>query len=436
MRGRSIFAPTIYDRQILRLAIPALGALAADPLVSLVDTAFVGRLGVVELGALGVNAAVFALVFALFNFLAYGTTPLVAAAWGRGDQEEASRVITQAISLAIGIGAIAIALLEVFWNPILTAMQASSELIGPAGEYLRIRAWAAPAVLLVTVGHGAYRGMQDTRTPLIVTVGLNLINLVGDPLLIFVAGWGLRGAAVATVAAQWVGAVWFLMLLNRRRKDLGLRLRLPRLVEFRPLATAGTELIARTAGLLAIFTMATAVAARIGTATVAAHQVAAQVWLFLALVLDSLAIAGQALVAGYLGSGRTDDARAASNRMLQWGFAFGAILGAIFLILGPSLPKLFTDDAEIIGLVAGVMPFVAWLQPVGALVFVWDGIFMGAREFRFLMVSTLAAAGVAAAVLIMTTVAGWGLPGVWWGITALILARLGLLAARYSTALS
>ena len=333
MRSRS------HDRQILRLAIPALGALAADPLVSLVDTAFVGRLGSTELGALGVNAAVFAVAFALFNFLAYGTTPLIAAAWGRGDREAASRVVTQAIGFALVIGAAATMFLEVMWQPVLKAMQAGPDLLQPAGEYLRIRALAAPAVLLVTVGHGAYRGMQDTRTPFLVTIGLNLINLVGDPLLIFVAGWGLRGAAVATVVAQWTGAVWFLVLLNKRRQVLGLPVHVPRLSEFRQLATVGSELIARTAGLLAVFTVATAVAARAGTATVAAHQIAAQVWLFLALVLDSLAIAGQALVGRYLGAGEVGHARAASNRMLQWGFGLGAILGVVFWLLGPVLPR-------------------------------------------------------------------------------------------------
>jgi MATE family multidrug resistance protein len=429
MRRRS------HDRQILRLAIPALGALAADPLVSLVDTAFVGRLGSVELGALGVNAAVFAVAFALFNFLAYGTTPLVAAAWGRGDREEASRVVTQAIGFALVIGATATIFLEVMWQPVLEAMQAGPDLLQSAGEYLRIRSLAAPAVLLITVGHGAYRGMQDTRTPLLVTIGFNLINLVGDPLLIFVAGWGLRGAAVATVVAQWVGAIGFLVLLNKRRQHLGLPIHLPRLSEFRQLATVGSELIARTAGLLAVFTVAAALAARLGTKTVAAHQIAAQVWLFLALVLDSLAIAAQALVGRYLGAGEVAHARAASNRMLQWGFGLGAILGVVFWILGPILPKAFTNDAEIVALVAGVMPFVAVLQPVGALVFVWDGIYMGAGEFRFLMVSTLAAAAGAAIVLGLTVTQGWGLTGIWWGITTLIAGRLGLLALRYRTAL-
>ncbi len=429
MPGRS------HDRQILRLAIPALGALAADPLVSLVDTAFVGRLGSTELGALGVNAAIFAVAFALFNFLAYGTTPLVAAAWGRGDREAAGRVITQAIGLAIVIGALATVFLELMWQPLLTVMQAGPDLQSPAGDYLRIRALAAPAVLLVTVGHGAYRGMQDTRTPLVVTIGLNAVNLVGDPLLIFVAGWGLQGAAVATVVAQWLGAVAFLILLNKRRRRLGVSVHVPRPSEFRQLLTVGTELIARTGGLLVVFTFATAVAARAGTATVAAHQIAAQVWLFLALVLDSLAIAGQALVGRYLGSGDVTSARAASNRMLQWGFGLGAVLGVAFWLLTPILPKAFTDDAEIVSLVVGVMPFVAVLQPIGALVFVWDGIFMGAREFRFLMVSTLVAAAAAALVLVLTVVKDWGLTGVWWGITTLILGRLMLLAGRYRTVL-
>ena len=333
------------------------------------------------------------------------------------------------------IGAAATILLEVMWQPVLKAMQAGPDLLQPAGEYLRIRALAAPAVLLVMVGHGAFRGMQDTRTPLLVTVGLNLINVVGDPLLIFVAGWGLRGAAVATVVAQWTGAVWFLVLLNKRRQVLGLPVHVPQLSEFRRLAMVGSELIPRTAGLLAVFTVATAVAARAGTATVAAHQIAAQVWLFLALVLDSLAIAGQALVGRYLGAGEVGRARAASNRMLQWGFGLGAILGVVFWLLGPVLPRVFTEDAEIVALAAGVMPFVAVLQPIGALVFVWDGIFMGAGEFRFLMVSTLAAAAGASVVLILAAVQGWGLTGVWWGITTLIAGRFGLLALRYRTAL-
>lgn len=432
----SWFRGTPYDREILRLAVPALGALAADPLVSLVDTAFVGRLGAVELGALGINAAVFSLAFALFNFLAYGTTPLVASALGRGDEKGAAKVVLQALTLAVGIGLAATAILELAWRPVLGIMQAGPELVEPAGTYLRIRALAAPAVLLVTVGHGAFRGLQDTRTPLVVTMVLNLLNLVADPLLIFVAGWGLRGAAVATVVAQWTGALWFLVLLDRRRRAVKIPPALPRFAEFRPLVLAGADLLGRTAALLLVFTAATAVAARIGTVAVAAHQVAAQVWLFLALVLDSLAIAAQALVGRYLGAGWPEAAKAASDRMLQWGLVFGIILGIVFWVLGPALPRLFTNDPAVVARAASVMPFVAGMQPIGALVFVGDGIFMGAQLFRFLLFSTAAAAAASIAVLALVAAAGWGLTGVWWGITVLIAGRALLSGFRYRTGLA
>ncbi|MCK5488455.1 MAG: MATE family efflux transporter, partial [Gemmatimonadetes bacterium] len=160
------------DRDILRLALPALGALAADPLVSMVDTVFVGRLGVVPLAALGVNTSIFAMAFVVFNFLAYGTTPLVARAVGRGDRAGAGDVVMQAFLLAAVVGGVATLLLELLAGPIVSVMGAGQELRDPALSYLRIRALAGPAVLFVTAGHGAFRGYQDTRTPLLVTLGL------------------------------------------------------------------------------------------------------------------------------------------------------------------------------------------------------------------------------------------------------------------------
>lgn len=206
-----------FDREILRLAIPALGALAADPLVSLIDTIFVGRLGVVPLAALGVNVSIFGFVFLVFNFLAYGTTPMVARAVGSGDKARAGRLAVEALTLALVAGAVAFTLLQLLAVPIVEAMGASGELVGPALEYLRIRAFAGPAVLIITAANGIFRGWQDTRTPFVVAIGLNVINAVLDPILIFVVGWGIRGAALATVVAQWTGALWFLWLSPARR---------------------------------------------------------------------------------------------------------------------------------------------------------------------------------------------------------------------------
>lgn len=412
-----------HDAEIARLAIPALGALAADPLVSLVDTAFVGRLGPEPLGALGVDTAAFSFAFVLFNFLAYGTTPLVASALGRGDREAAGRVVVHALTLAAVFGLAAVTVLETLTVPILRLLQAGDAILEPAAGYLRIRALAAPALLVVTVGHGAFRGYLDTRTPLKVTLGLNAVNLVLDPVLIFGAGLGLDGAAIATVVAQWVGAGWFLALLIRGGRRLGIQFELPGVAELAPLLRVGWELVMRTLALLAALTLATAIAARIGTETVAAHQVVGQLWLFLALAVDALAIAAQAMVARHLGAGRVAAARAAADRLLWWGIAAGTTLGVLLVLLRGVLPVLFTADPVVAALVAGVMPLLAAMQPLGAVVFVWDGIFMGAARFRFLAASSVAAALAAGAFLLAVPEAGWGLAGVWWGVAVLLVGR-------------
>ncbi|MDP8959974.1 MAG: MATE family efflux transporter [Actinomycetota bacterium] len=420
---------TPYDRPILALAVPALGALAADPLVSLVDTAFVGHLGPKALGALGVNAAVFSLVFFLFNFLAYGTTPLVGQALGEGRPEAARRTVGQAVVLAMGIGLVVLAVLGTLAGPILTAMGAGAELVAPALVYLRIRALAAPAVLLVMVGHGAFRGYQDTRTPLLITLGLNAVNLTLDPLLIFGLGWGIAGAAWGTVAAQWFGAAWFVGLLVRRELTL-LSWRTGG-TELLRLLRVGGDLTLRTLALLGTLTLATAVAARLGTVAVAAHQVAAQLWGFLALVVDALAIAAQALVARLLGSGNQEAARLAAGRMLQWGVLLGLLLGVGFWALQGLLPGIFTDDPGVTAAVMTVLPFVAAMQPLNSAVFVWDGVFMGAGDFPFLAKAMLLAAGAAGIVLLLVLPLGWGLVGVWWGMVTLMLVRALTLGARY-----
>lgn len=421
-----------FDRDIFVLAIPALGALAADPLVSLVDTAFVGQLGAVPLAALGVNAAVFSLAFIVFNFLAYGTTPRVARAYGRRDLPEAGRVVVQAMTLAVLAGVIATTVLLLFSGPILRTMGATGALFDEALVYLQIRAWAGPAVLIITASHGAFRGFQNTRTPLIVTIALNVINLVLDPILIFVLGWGLAGAAWATLIAQWAGALWFLWLIfGSRRESMGVQFHLPRLAALKPFLKIGWELLVRTFALIATLTLATAIATRVGTREVAAHQVAAQLWLFLALVVDALAVAAQAIVAKLMGSGKLKAARAASDRLLVFGLLAGLALAVMFFAASPFLPGFFTDDVAVIGLIYLVFPFVILMQPLNALVFVWDGIYMAAEDFAYLAKAMIVSALVAAALLLLVVPMGWGLAGVWWGIVALMGVRLITLAVRY-----
>ncbi|TVP75959.1 MAG: MATE family efflux transporter [Gemmatimonadales bacterium] len=425
-----------FDREITALAIPALGALAADPLVSMVDTAFVGRLGTVPLAALGVNASVFAMTFVVFNFLAYGTTPRVARALGRGDRGEVGRVVLQALVLAVAAGVVATALLLALAGPILSVMGATGELREPAMAYLRIRALAGPAVLLIMAGHGVFRGLQDTRTPLRITLALNVVNLVLDPILIFGLGWGLEGAAWATVVAQWAGALAFVRLIfGPRRAMLGESPRWPRPAELLPFLRVGGELLLRTGALIGTLTLATAVATRVGTAQVAAHQVAVQLWMLLALVVDSLAVAAQAMVGKYRGADESREGvavlREVTNRLLLWGAGVGVVLLGLFWVAAPWLPRIFTDDPLTLLAVAAVLPFVVFMQPLNALVFVWDGIFMGAEDFRYLAVQMVLSALAAAGILLLVLPMGWGLAGVWWGITALMGVRAATLAVRY-----
>jgi MATE family multidrug resistance protein len=421
-----------YDRDILDLAAPALAGLAAGPLVSLVDTAFVGQLGRVPLGALGVNTSIFSMTFVIFNFLAYGTTPRVGRAVGNDDWEEAGRVVMRALTLAVGAGIVALIALQALARPILVLMGASEELMAPALAYLRIRALAGPAVLLITASHGAFRGYQDTRTPMVVTLGFNVVNGGLDPLLIFVLDWGLAGAAAATAVGQWVGALTFLfLLLKARREELGIEVRWPDLHTLVPFLKVGRDLFLRTASLVGTMTLATAIAARVGVTAVAAHQVAAQLWTFLALLVDALAVAAQALVSKHLGADDPDMAQRVSNRLLQWGLAVGVVLGLGFWALRPVLPGFFTDDPDTIRALRDVYLFVVLLQPLNGLVFVGDGIYMGAEAFPYLAKAMIGTALVAGTVLLLVVPMGWGLTGVWWGVTTLMVGRLLTLAVPY-----
>jgi len=341
-------------------------------------------------------------------------------------------VVIRALTLAVGAGVVALIALQALARPILLLMGASDELMAPALSYLRIRALAGPAVLLITASHGAFRGYQDTRTPMIVTLGFNVVNGGLDPLFIFVFNWGLAGAAAATAIGQWIGALTFLfLLLKARREELGIEVRWPDPRTLMPFLKVGRDLFLRTASLVGTMTLATAMAARVGVTAVAAHQVAAQLWMFLAVLVDALAVAAQALVSKHLGADGPETARRVSNRLLQWGLAVGVVLGVAFWALEPLLPEFFTDDPDTIGALRGVYLFVVVLQPLNGLVFVWDGIFMGAEAFSYLAKAMIGTALAAAVVLFLVNPMGWGLTGVWWGITILMAGRLLTLAIPY-----
>lgn len=424
---RSRFGPT--DREILGLAIPALGALAIDPLLTLTDTAFVARLGTVELAALGVDTAIFGFAFFAFNFLAYVLTPVVARALGRGAVAEAQRWVGDALLLAVGLGALVTVVLELGAPFFVDLMGAGEDITGPAVSYLRIRALAAPAVLVVTAGHGAFRGHKDTRTPLKVALGVNLINVVLDPLLIFVAGWGLEGAAWATAVAQYAGAVWFLRLLVTRdmaARPRALRESLPSLLD---LGRNGVLLTIRTGFLLIALTIAAAVATRLGPEQIAAHQLVGQVFFLSALLADSFAIAAQAMVGETSARGDPRALDSLNRRLIGWGALAGVILMAAIWVGRYGLAWLASDDAVAATAIAAA-GVLALVQPAAALVFVGDGIFLGMLALGAMVVSTGAGAVVAIALMLLTPL-GESVTGIWWAIAVFLVVRGLVLVAGY-----
>lgn len=423
-----------YDREIWALAWPALGALAADPLVSLIDTAFVGQLGATQLGALGVNASIFSFTFWLFAFLAYGTTPAIARAISQGQPKKAGAIINQALVLALLFGSVSLLVLQSVANPLIALMGAHGELAEATLQYYRIRACSGPAVLVIMAGHGIFRGFQDTKTPFYITLALNLINLVLDPIFIFVLDWGLAGAAWATLIAQWFGAGAFLFLfLVKRRKVLQVPVVWPGWSGLLPLLKVGTALIIRTLALAGTLLVATGVATRLGTESIAAHNVAMQLWLFLALVIDALAIASQALISKYYALGQAATARRIASRLLWLGLWLGLSLMLGFFLGRDSLANIFSNDPEVLRQVSQIFIFVAVMQPLNALVFVWDGIFMGKEDFGFLALAMLVSAGVAVIMLRLVIPFDWGLTGVWWSLVVLMSLRFITLWWRYGT---
>ena len=420
------------DRAIAALAIPALGTLAIDPFVSIVDTAWVGRLGTGPLASLAIASAVFMAIFSIFNFVHATVTPLVAGEVGKGNIARAGSIATGSIVTTAAIGIVVAVIAILLAEPLTSIFGGEPSVLADATAYLRIRFLALPAVLVAMAGHGIYRGHSDTRTPLYVAIGMNVVNLVLDPILIFGMDMGVQGAAWATVVAQVFAAGWFLVLIfgtqrhrlgtDRRAKGVG-ALPIGRIVG------AGWPMMIRSAALLFAIAATTVAASRIGTQAVAAHQIAMQVWLFLAFALDSLAIAAMAMIGTDLGAGDGRAARAIGNRLLALGLMTGLGLSVLLLATAPLVGSIFTSDPGVLDDLSSIYMFVVVLQPLTALVYVWDGIGIGASAFRFLAASMVASALLTVVALV---VLGDTLVGVWVAIATLTVSRLVALGGWYS----
>jgi putative MATE family efflux protein len=443
---------SVHDKEIVKLAGPALLSLLIDPVLTLIDTGYVGRLGGVPLAALGPCTSIFHAAFNTFRALTASTTALVSRALARGEVQEAGEVVqnTLAIAAVLGVGVMGFLLHQRAHLLTLMGAGVGSALFVDARAYLTVRAFGAPAVLSLMTLEGVFRGHSDTRIPALTAGTAALINLILDPILIFSLGMGVKGAAAATVCAQYValGCYWFRLI--RRAKDG--RIYVPFLSDdcsvgfekapskslaralplLRIIIGANAAMLIRTLSLMLCWATATAVTARMGTAQVAAHQVGLSLWLLFALVAEAPSVAAQVLGSRYLGVKQPKIARAMAARAFAITLASSAALGSGLYSLRQFLPSVFTSDVMVIQNLSQLIPLLALMQPLVSGVLLLEGLLVGAGAFSWLASTTsFTTAGVTAYLLWMARNAtSHGILGVWAAITTMLAGRFAAAAFR------
>jgi len=422
------------NRDILRLAVPALGSLVAEPLFLIVDSALVGHLGVTPLAGLGIASAVLQTIVGLMVFLAYATTPAVARRFGAGDPTRAVSVGIDGMWLALGIGAI-LALAGYLTTPFLVGLfSASPEVARDAETYLGISMWGLPAMLIVFAATGLLRGMQDTVTPLWIA-GLGFgANALLNWLFIYGFGWGIGGSAFGTVVAQWGMVAAYVVVIGRLARTHSASVR-PHREGVRGSARSGGWLFLRTLTLRAALLATVFVATGLGTEELAGWQVAFTIFSTAAFALDALAIAAQALIGKGLGAGDTGEVQRTLGRTVSWGAWFGVIVGAVIGALSGVIGLLFTGDASLAALIQPALIVLAVAQPVCGVVFVLDGVLIGAGDAKYLAIAgVLNLVPFVPALIVLAVLSVGGAAGLAWLAVAFfgvyMLARLATLGWR------
>lgn len=417
------------DREIFALAVPTFATLVTEPLLLIADSAFIGHLGTDQLAGLGIASNLIGIVVGLCIFLAYGTTSTVARRLGAGNRRAALAGGLDGLALALLLGVVLVAVLQVLLPTIVAAYGPPDAVRDPALTYLRVAVCGLPSVLVLLAGTGVLRGLQDTRTPLVVAVAANLANIALNATLVYGLGLGIRGSAIGTLIAQTAAAAAVAVLVARgaRRAEVPLG--------FHPAgvlaaARTGVWLVVRTATLQTAITLTTVVATAGGAVMLAAHQVVNSIWVLLAFALDAIAIAGQAIIGRLLGAGDVATGRAMTSRMIGWGVVCGVAFGAVVAAAGPFVAAVFTPDPAVQALVGRVLLVVALVTPVAGVVYVLDGVLIGAGDGRYLalagVLSLLAYVPLAAAVWVW----GAGLAWLWVAYGGFMLARMLTLVLR------
>nr|WP_132191827.1 MULTISPECIES: MATE family efflux transporter [Kribbella] len=414
---------------MLRLAVPAFFALVSEPLMLLADSAIVGHLGTPQLAALGVAGTILQTLVGVCVFLAYGTTSAVARRIGAGDHRGALSQGIDGLWLALLLGVV-LAVAGLLLAPATVgAFDPSPDVADHAVTYLRISCFGIPSMLLLLAATGVLRGLQDTTTPMVVAISANLANIALNLVLVYGLDLDIAGSALGTALAQTAAGVALVWVVVRGARRDGAKLR-PDRPGILGSAHAGIPLVIRTLTLRIAIVLTTYVATSLGTTSVAAHQVAFTLWSFLALALDAIAIAAQALTGRALGAGDVAGTRAITRRMMWWGLVSGFVGGLALWGLRDVYVPWFTSDPEVRHTLAAILLVAAIWQPVNGVVFVLDGVLIGAGDGRY-----LAVAGVIALVLFVPMALSvlWfdgGVVALWWAFGGYMLLRLLTLMTR------
>lgn len=371
------------DRRILAITLPAFAALICEPLMLMADTAIVGHLGRAELAALGAASTILTTIVGLCVFLAYGSTATVARHQGAGEPRRALESALGGVWLALLIGVVLGVLAALTAGPLGEALASSARVAELTTQYLTIAAASIPAVLLVLAATGALRGVLDLRTPLVVMIAANVLNVVLTVALVYGADLGIRGAALGLVLAQWAAALALVGQVVRRSRAAHASARL-RWADVVRAGRDGVPLLLRTLSLRAVLLLATLVAAGFGDASLAAHQIATTIVMLLAFALDAFAIAAQTLTGHSLGAGDAEGTRHVTRRVIAWGLGFGIVSGVLLAVTSPWVARAFTPDADVREAAIPALLIVALIQPVSGVVFVLDGVLIGAGDGVYL----------------------------------------------------
>ncbi len=412
------------DRQILGLALPAIVANITTPLLSLVDVAIVGHLGsAVYVGAIAVGGSIFSMLYWLFGFLRFGTSGLTAQALGRGSARQTSLLLQRSLLIALGFGIILITAHYPLGHAALSFMDTDADTAGKAWLYFSILIYGAPASLATFALTGWFVGMQDTRTPMWISLLVNVVNITASLILVYAMDYDLAGVAYGTLLAQWTGfivsAATCAIHYKVRPQPLSELLHVSELKTF---FKVNTDIFLRTVCLIAVTVWFTRTGAGLGPVMLAVNTLLMQFFILFSYIMDGFAFAGEAICGKSYGASDSHSLNRQIHRLLQWGLALAAVFTAGYALGGQYLIALLTNDSGVIETAEKYRLWAAGIPLAGFMAFTWDGVLTGVTRTR-LMLGTMSAASAIFFILYLLLFPAIGNHGLWTAFLAYLFTR-------------